>query len=229
VAEVCSGTSATCPADHVKPAGAVCRQAVGPCDVAEVCDGSSASCPADALKLDGNACDDGDPTTGTSACQGQQCVGVTATVTVPPKIIVSPTKSPLNVRIPISIQIPNESGPQAARVALQGFVDCADLPASRRPKKKCGSAGASAGSFRAQVTSVFLPITPLFGKNLGRARARALTVRLPLTALGRKLFAKLRVHEQSRVLPAQVAAKIGDRRRPTIQVVFPVLLVRQRQ
>jgi hypothetical protein len=224
----CTGQSPDCPPEAPAPKGTVCRPAVDPCDVAGVCDGSSTSCPADMRKLDGDACDDGDPTTGTSACQGGQCAGVATTVVVPPQIPVSPTKSPANVKIPVTIKIPNESGPQAAQVAVQGFVDCADLPASGRPKK-CGPTEATTGSFRAQVTSVFLPITPLFKKDLGRTRARALAVRLPLTALGQKLFAKLKAHEQSRSLRAQVAAKIGDRRRPAIQEVFPVLLLRQRQ
>jgi hypothetical protein len=224
----CTGQSPDCPPEAPAPKGTVCRPAAGPCDVAEVCDGSSTSCPADMRKLDGDACDDGDPTTGSSACQGGQCVGVAATVVVPPEIIVPPTKSPANVNIPVTIQIPNESGPNAARLALQGFVDCADLPASNRPAK-CGQAGGSTAEFRPLVTSVFLPITPLVKKNLGRLRARSLTAKLPLTGLGRKLFAKLKAREQSRLLPAQVAAKIGDRRRPAIQEVFPVLLVRQRQ
>jgi hypothetical protein len=46
VAEVCSGSSAACPADVRKPAGTVCRAAAGACDVAETCAGS-AQCPED--------------------------------------------------------------------------------------------------------------------------------------------------------------------------------------
>ncbi|TMA55097.1 MAG: hypothetical protein E6J75_12780, partial [Deltaproteobacteria bacterium] len=50
VAEFCTGTSATCPADAVKPATSECRGATGSCDVAEFCTGTSATCPADAFQ-----------------------------------------------------------------------------------------------------------------------------------------------------------------------------------
>src|SRR5439155_15402802 len=50
VAETCSGSSATCPADGLKAAGTVCRSAVGACDVAETCTGTSAFCPANGLQ-----------------------------------------------------------------------------------------------------------------------------------------------------------------------------------
>src|SRR5205814_116496 len=50
VAETCSGSSATCPADSFRSAGTVCRASAGPCDVAETCTGSSATCPADSFQ-----------------------------------------------------------------------------------------------------------------------------------------------------------------------------------
>ena len=50
VAEFCTGTSSTCPADDFKPATFQCRGATGACDVAEFCSGASATCPADVLR-----------------------------------------------------------------------------------------------------------------------------------------------------------------------------------
>jgi hypothetical protein len=47
VAEACSGTSPTCPADAVVSAGTVCFAAdpAAPCDADDVCDGSAVTCP----------------------------------------------------------------------------------------------------------------------------------------------------------------------------------------
>jgi len=47
VAEVCSGSSAACPADGVKPNTEVCQASAGVCDPAEYCDGSTKTCPTD--------------------------------------------------------------------------------------------------------------------------------------------------------------------------------------
>ncbi|MDI7269688.1 MAG: hypothetical protein QME96_17000, partial [Myxococcota bacterium] len=57
VAETCSGTSTSCPADAVQPAGTVCRAAVpGGCDVQETCNGVANACPADAVQPVGTVC-----------------------------------------------------------------------------------------------------------------------------------------------------------------------------
>src|SRR6184192_3915666 len=86
VAEVCSGTSATCPPDVKKAsgtactadsnpctldqcdgtsvtcqhpagnAGATCRSSAGVCDVAETCDGTSTTCPADGFQSSSTVC-----------------------------------------------------------------------------------------------------------------------------------------------------------------------------
>jgi hypothetical protein len=47
VAEVCTGSSATCPDDGVKPNTEVCRTSGGTCDVADYCDGVNKECTAD--------------------------------------------------------------------------------------------------------------------------------------------------------------------------------------
>src|SRR5439155_17622230 len=88
LAETCTGSSATCPADAKKvngtactadtnpctldqcngtsnscqhPAGnsgTVCRAAVDECDAAETCTGASTTCPTDAKRPAGTACTD---------------------------------------------------------------------------------------------------------------------------------------------------------------------------
>lgn len=45
VAELCTGTSPTCPRDARAPNTTVCRPAAGSCDLPEFCDGSAARCP----------------------------------------------------------------------------------------------------------------------------------------------------------------------------------------
>ena len=56
IAETCTGSSATCPADGFQPSSTVCRAQSGVCDVAETCTGSGASCPADGVKSGGTQC-----------------------------------------------------------------------------------------------------------------------------------------------------------------------------
>lgn len=56
VAETCTGSSATCPADVLEPTSTVCRAAAGICDVAEACTGTSAACPTDQLQPTGTVC-----------------------------------------------------------------------------------------------------------------------------------------------------------------------------
>src|SRR4029079_17832464 len=74
VAETCTGTSATCPADGFKPAMTVCRAQSGACDVPESCTGSSATCPTDVSALDGTICNGGNCTQ-SGSCQAGTCVG----------------------------------------------------------------------------------------------------------------------------------------------------------
>jgi sugar lactone lactonase YvrE len=225
VAETCSGDAADCPADQLLPAGTTCRPAQFACDEAEMCGGTSATCPPDAIKPENALCDDGDPTTDTASCQGRQCVGVRVRVEVQPKVVVSPTQALATVRIPATIQVPEERGPRNADVKLRGFVSCTDLPVSLRPKR-CGGSRGGTTTFHAQVTSVFLRITPLFHRSLGHAKPLGLTAKLPLTPLGRKLFAELRAREASPILPVAVRARIRDRRGKTNTPMFPVLLER---
>jgi len=61
---------------QIVAAGTTCRAAPAACQSAGVCDGGSAVCPQSVALSDGTLCDDGDPTTGTSACVGNVCRGV---------------------------------------------------------------------------------------------------------------------------------------------------------
>jgi hypothetical protein len=58
VAETCTGSSPTCPADDFLPSGVTCRAASpgDDCDEDEECDGLSAFCPADLVKPFGTVC-----------------------------------------------------------------------------------------------------------------------------------------------------------------------------
>src|SRR5207247_6453338 len=68
-AETCTGSSDTCPADALSPAGTVCHTATNECDLTDICSGTSPTCPT-AVKLAGTACtDDGNPCT-TDTCNG---------------------------------------------------------------------------------------------------------------------------------------------------------------
>src|SRR4029077_1652167 len=50
VAETCSGSNPTCPADVFQGSKVQCRASAGACDVAESCTGSGPTCPADSKK-----------------------------------------------------------------------------------------------------------------------------------------------------------------------------------
>src|SRR5438094_790781 len=108
VAETCTGTSTTCPADTKQPAGtactadtnpctldrcdgstntcthpagnagAECRAVAGECDVAESCTGTSTTCPTDAFQPSGTAC-----TADGDPCTTDVCSGTSATCTHP--------------------------------------------------------------------------------------------------------------------------------------------------
>jgi Mg-chelatase subunit ChlD len=56
VAETCTGTSTSCPADGFLPSTTTCRDANGLCDVAETCTGTSAACPGDSFASAGATC-----------------------------------------------------------------------------------------------------------------------------------------------------------------------------
>jgi cysteine-rich repeat protein len=227
VAESCTGTSAACPGDGIAPAGTVCRQAASACDLSESCDGTNVSCPADVVKQEGDACDDGDPGTATSTCQQQACLGVAVGIAIPPVIDVPAQKPPGKVKIPADIEIPDTAGTAAARVTVQGFVDCLDLPVADRPVQ-CGSVAIASRSIVTKVESTFLPVTRPRTKSLGRTQARTVRVNLPLTKLGRKLFGRLRGGEEQRQLPVQITAALSDRQGRTITAVFQSLLNRRR-
>ncbi|TMA95809.1 MAG: hypothetical protein E6J70_16495, partial [Deltaproteobacteria bacterium] len=74
VAETCTGSSGSCPADGFLSSSTVCRAAADECDLAENCPGNGPNCPADAKKASGTACaSDGNP------CTLDQCNGTNVT------------------------------------------------------------------------------------------------------------------------------------------------------
>ena len=215
----CTGTCA------FRSAGEECRPAADPCDIAETCGGSGAACPADARKNVGDVCDDGDPATGISSCNSSgACTGVATMVTLQPETPVPPNESPKQVRIPLTLAVPDTKGKRATALA-QGLVNCIDLPPSFRPAQ-CGTASAVAGGgLMTRVTSVFLRVTPPVKRSLGRSAARSVTMRLPLTKLGQRLFARLA--SQGEGLTVQIQCRLRDRQGRQIDVAAPTTLRRQ--
>src|SRR5262249_9554383 len=100
-------------------AGTVCRTADAACDADAVCDGATAVCPANAPKGDGALCDDGNPTTGTSACLANVCRGVALTLSIPSEITVS---NPKRAAIPVVLGLAGNPGVGATTVQLQSLV-----------------------------------------------------------------------------------------------------------
>ncbi len=75
LAENCTGSSGSCPANGFVSSSTVCRPSAGPCDVAENCTGSSAACPADGFASSSTVCR---PSAG--PCDvAENCTGASAT------------------------------------------------------------------------------------------------------------------------------------------------------
>lgn len=70
IAETCTGSSATCPAETFESPSTECRAAVGECDVAEHCSGVSAACPSDSVKPSDTTCTDDGNVCSADICNG---------------------------------------------------------------------------------------------------------------------------------------------------------------
>lgn len=70
IAETCTGSSATCPAQTFQSSSMVCRAASGECDAAENCSGAGAACPSDGVKTNGTTCTDDGNVCSTDTCNG---------------------------------------------------------------------------------------------------------------------------------------------------------------
>lgn len=57
------------PNPQLKPAGSVCREKAGECDLSEFCTGASSDCPEDAFQMDGKPCFD----QGEGFCHSGRC------------------------------------------------------------------------------------------------------------------------------------------------------------
>jgi hypothetical protein len=83
VAEACSGSSGSCPADGFVAAGTACRAGSGDaCDPTETCTGSDAGCPADVVLPGGSVCrpGSGDACDPDEVCSGNAGEGCPADV-----------------------------------------------------------------------------------------------------------------------------------------------------
>ena len=67
--ETCTGSSATCPADAVRPNGYVCAQESGQCDADDTCDGTTKNCN-EIYASQGTSCDDVFYCNGYETCDG---------------------------------------------------------------------------------------------------------------------------------------------------------------
>ena len=76
LAETCTGSSATCPADIKSTA--VCRASAGQCDVLESCDGVNDACPANSFQPVGTSCDDSIWCNTGETCSADSCQGGSA-------------------------------------------------------------------------------------------------------------------------------------------------------
>lgn len=70
VAESCTGSSDTCPADDVRPDTFVCRGSGGECDIVEFCDGATKDCAADVLVDEDTPCTDDGTSCTIDICNG---------------------------------------------------------------------------------------------------------------------------------------------------------------
>ena len=220
---------ATC---QLVSAGTVCRDAGSPCDQPATCDGVGAACPANPQKADGEVCDDGDPAT-TAACHDAVCEAVDVMVDVPPTKDFPPGAKPKTIAVPFSIDIAG-SGDGKARVDMQGFASCSELPAipsdcatpdcrylRRALAASCGASPAAlTQAIRAQTPSGQVVATAKFSRTFGRT-ARSARAKLRLNKLGRTLLAR------NRTLSLQANADVRDRGGVTLQALFRTLL-RQR-
>ena len=123
VAESCSGSSASCPADAFEPSSVECRASAGDCDVAESCSGSSASCPTDAFQPNTFEC-----RPSTASCDPvEYCTG--AGTSCPTDVINStqPVGDSLRCR---RAQRPRSRGPRRSPVRSA----CIAAPASTRSR-----------------------------------------------------------------------------------------------
>lgn len=84
--QACSVASGASADGHCSTLGgnALCRPAVGDCDVAENCDGTSTACPVDTPKPDGTACSDANACSSQDACANGTCVPGAAVICMPP-------------------------------------------------------------------------------------------------------------------------------------------------
>src|SRR5262249_3529102 len=208
---------ATC---QIAAAGTVCRAASAVCQSAGVCDGVSTACPESVPLSDGALCDDGDATTGTSACVGNACRGVQIEVDVAAQTPAS--QSP--VRIPVILDL-GDGLDRSTSVQLQAFVSCDDVPAlgacttpaCRQLQQQLAtlcpaSSGAVALARRARAPAGLVPVTGATSRKFKRSRHGKSTVQLKLNKAGRTMLA-----HSTGPLPVEVQATLRERKGNTLR------------
>jgi hypothetical protein len=215
---------ATC---RVATAGATCQPASG-CTADAVCDGISSTCPQATSLDDGALCDDGDATTGISACVGAVCQGVEIGVEIPSEV--PGVRNP--VRIPVVLGL-GDGLERPTAVQIQTFVSCADVPTlescttrgCRQVRDQltalCPGSASGVTSARApRAPAGLVPVTGRTSRKLKRSRRGQARVRLKLNRTGRILLAR------STRLPVVVLVTLRERRGDTLTARFDTIVRR---
>ena len=214
---------------RVAAGGTVCRAASAVCQSAGVCDGVSTACPESMPLSDGALCDDGDATTGTSACVANVCRGVEIEIDVAAQTPAS--QSP--VRIPVLLDL-GDGLDRSTTVQLQAFVSCDDVPAlgacttsaCRQLQQQLAtlcpaSSGAVALARRPRAPAGLVPVTGATSRKFKRSRHGKTTVQLKLNRTGRTLLSR-----STTGLPVEVQAQVRERKGGTLRAVFETVLRR---
>jgi len=234
VAEVCTGTSGSCPADQFARAGTACRPGTG-CQDEATCNGTSTACPANPFKADGETCDDGDPSTLTSVCKAQKCQGVGVGVQPPPPVVVIPPNAkPAATGIPVTIQLPGGGG--KTKVLIEGFASCADLTPpgpdchtklcrklQRLLTNVCGSSALTRvmrPGGTPQIETTLVPVTRKFSRTFRGSKSKTVATTTRLNPLGSLFF------KQNGRLQVTGSATVNDAQGRSIDQIFRTLLRR---
>jgi hypothetical protein len=110
-------------------------------------------------------------------------------------------------RIPVTIDLPSMLRETRSTVLVQGYAECAQLPAPL--PRRCGEAGALSG-YGPRVTSSRVAVTRQVRRALGGTESRSFTIGLPLNAIGRRLCRKLAASATSRSIAMQVTSRTAN-------------------
>ena len=122
----CSGATPACTGPAPSPAGTICREAAGLCDVAETCNGIGTTCPDDTMLTAGTPCRDA-----AGVCDvAEYCAGDTAAC-------------PTNFLRPTGHECNPAQGLCDAPEVCSGSIDCPEASGPAPAGTPCRSAGAN--------------------------------------------------------------------------------------